>query len=669
MQLITAQRGTHFLSTLSLKSSDAEYKRRANAVRTEVAEWYYLHTKALSSDRNKIEVESIRLYQATLERSPFEKTFEVVKTTACVTKRALRRILAAKWPLADRVAIASYCIELGGYAFLDPQTVEPIGSHLAAAKELGYFFTPPSLALEMVRSSLSLSKNRRNITVLDPACGAGIFLAFAVLLSRRVKTVAGVELDPFTLELCATVLSAVAAEAERAVDIVLKQGDFLTDHQLLCPDLIVMNPPYGRVRYISPALSNKETAHGLDSESAAKLHRRLQEKTLLAASRLKRGSEDRGHPELSRHFLLKALSVVRPSGLVAALTTGAWLADRSAASMRASILETHSLTELWTFKEAARLFSTVNQATAVAFISRRLPSRDTFILRPLLSDTSELSLRSEIVSRKSLTRLESTRLPQRGGFRLDVAEAIKQAPILGNHTGIVNRRGELDLTIDRSGISESATSIRLVRGDHIREFSLSDPSGSPKHGFVSESYYREKLHTSAKAEHIAQPRVALPQCSYAEKKKRIQAAIVPAGSVLANSCNYIATVPSLFAAETDSLPLYAAAMNSLVVEWYFRLFNSNNHVANYEIDELPVVDFSRLPAKTRRRMLQLHDKCKQSPWGLARIELERLWFSCYNLTSKHVRCILYDFADALDHNILIGLMRNSALHERAGFEC
>ena len=31
-----------------------------------------------------------------------------------------------------------------------------------------------------------------------------------------------------------------------------------------------------------------------------------------------------------------------------------------------------------------------------------------------------------------------------------------------------------------------------------------------------------------------------------------------------------------------------ALLNSAVLEWYFRIFNSNNHVANYEADELPV---------------------------------------------------------------------------------
>ena len=74
-------------------------------------------------------------------------------------------------------------------------------------------------------------------------------------------------------------------------------------------------------------------------------------------------------------------------------------------------------------------------------------------------------------------------------------------------------------------------------------------------------------------------------------------AIVPKAVVLANSCNFIA----LKGACDDIIELryYWMIMNSSVVEWQFRIFSYNNHVANKEIDELSCIPYKDLSEKEK----------------------------------------------------------------------
>ena len=57
------------------------------------------------------------------------------------------------------------------------------------------------------------------------------------------------------------------------------------------------------------------------------------------------------------------------------------------------------------------------------------------------------------------------------------------------------------------------------------------------------------------------------------------------GVVAANSCNYLVWEDD---DEAKGLLFLGGLLNSTLLEWRFRLTSSNNHVNNYEIDDLPV---------------------------------------------------------------------------------
>ena len=56
--------------------------------------------------------------------------------------------------------------------------------------------------------------------------------------------------------------------------------------------------------------------------------------------------------------------------------------------------------------------------------------------------------------------------------------------------------------------------------------------------------------------------------------------------ILGNSCNYIAMQ------DVNDLKNLNILLNSQLLNWRFKVTSTNNHINNYELDELPLIDFS-----------------------------------------------------------------------------
>lgn len=53
--------------------------------------------------------------------------------------------------------------------------------------------------------------------------------------------------------------------------------------------------------------------------------------------------------------------------------------------------------------------------------------------------------------------------------------------------------------------------------------------------------------------------------------------------VLGNSCNYITVAE-------EKIPQMKTLLNSALLNWRFKITSTNNHINNYELDELPIIE-------------------------------------------------------------------------------
>jgi adenine-specific DNA-methyltransferase len=172
---------------------------------------------------------------------------------------------------------------------------------------LGAFYTPPALTRRLLDLAQEDGLNWASARVLDPASGGGAFLLEAAMrmreslagsepafiLAQLGTRLSGFELDPHAASLSQTaleiLLSDLSAASGRAAPIFVKVCDTLEAEPAELFDLVVGNPPYGRV-------------------------------TLTAAQRARYERGLYGHANLYGVFTDVAIRWTRPGGMIAYLT-------------------------------------------------------------------------------------------------------------------------------------------------------------------------------------------------------------------------------------------------------------------------------------------------------------------------------------------------------------
>lgn len=167
--------------------------------------------------------------------------------------------------LAERTGalIARFPSEDAGYLIGSIYTVMLPSAYRS---EMGAYYTPPPLVSRLLDLAEKSGVDFSHATVIDPACGGGAFLAPAAIrmlkkdkgsspewifrrISRRLK---GIEIDPFAAWMSSVLLESVLMPLcikvkRRLPEDTIIVGDALHHDKITGYDLVIGNPPYGRV--------------------------------------------------------------------------------------------------------------------------------------------------------------------------------------------------------------------------------------------------------------------------------------------------------------------------------------------------------------------------------------------------------------------------------------
>jgi Alw26I/Eco31I/Esp3I family type II restriction m6 adenine DNA methyltransferase len=486
---------------------------------------------------------------------------------------------------------------------------------LATAKTQGIFYTPAFVARYLAERGLRGWGSKRAPLVCDPALGGGIFLlAAAESLLKRFKpsvvagNLYGADTDPVAAEVAAVLVDSALGQwtpgtPPPSLGNTIVVGDSFggpvrpghveslpgaIDWSAVFPealsaregfDLVLVNPPFGRYKVDSDWAIAKEMR--LDPQSLKMMRTSGQQRAAVLRESGWYPLSTVGVLDKSRLGLERAMQLTAPGGRVGAIVPTTLTADVHSTKLRRALLEDWSLEEASEFPEAARLFYDVSQSTS-AVVARRQGRTKAVSVRSNVRN--EQDLRSPFQGTWSLNLIKALSpkcpIPVRAGGLADILEVLHRHEHIGTLPHLVNARGEVDLTVFSSVITDDPQQTPLVRGDQVdcyRTDLVSD-----KKRFVDSTTFETRLRSSAKLRHARAVRLVGRQCSYLYRPKRLSFAVVPAGQAVANSCNYLTGV------DEDMLFYLLAFLNSEVLNWRFGITNSNNHVANSEIAELPL---------------------------------------------------------------------------------
>lgn len=190
---------------------------------------------------------------------------------------------------------------------------------------LGIYYTPPALTKRIIAQATEAGVDWTRCRVLDPACGGGAFLAPVaqrilealsgcsprILIENLATRIRGYEIDPFGAWLSQVTLDAILLpiyrETGRRLPVVVSVCDALRRRPPRDRfDLVIGNPPYGRVR--------------LSREQRDRFKRSLY-----------------GHANLYGLFTDQALRFAKTGGIIAYVTPTSFLAGEYFKNLRATL--------------------------------------------------------------------------------------------------------------------------------------------------------------------------------------------------------------------------------------------------------------------------------------------------------------------------------------------
>lgn len=440
--------------------------------------------------------------------------------------------------------------------------------------EIGAFYTPPPLVARLLDQAEAAGFDLAQGTAIDPACGGGAFLAPLALrmiakesgaspewtLRRLGNRLKGIEIDPFAAWMSSVLLEAAVlplciAAKRRMADIVIV-GDALLPRELGQFDLVIGNPPYGRVK--------------LDESMRKHYSRSLY-----------------GHANLYGLFTDLALRLVKPRGIVAYLTPTSFLGGQYYKALRKLLTDESAPFSVDFISDRDGVFDDVLQETMLTTYVKSLevqPAQVSVVVPQGLNAAKVEQVGDVYVNDQGKPWL----LP-RNSKDVVFLNNIAKMPTRLTDLGYVVATGQLVWNRHKSQLRTTAESesLPLIWAESVTSEGFSFSANRRNH-----VPYINVLNSQAHL--ITLNSVILVQRTTSkEQNRRLLAAVLPqhfldenGGAVIENHLNLVHSPTGMD--PKISLRTVTALLNSEAADRAFRCISGSVAVSAYELNALPL---------------------------------------------------------------------------------
>ncbi|MDD5696532.1 MAG: TaqI-like C-terminal specificity domain-containing protein [Candidatus Pacebacteria bacterium] len=521
-------------------------------------------------------------------------------------------------------------------------------------KHFGIYYTDYSIARLITKESLNdLSVNQiLNLNVLEPCAGTGVFIIAyidevlqklgtfnSIIIQRIINKIYFSDIDDEAINILIKVLPLYIKSRYGSTigipprnyykgDILFKnEGDKIVkiDPKIIFKvsngfDVVLTNPPYKLLKangnkYKDDLNKNK---YAIDIK---KLISFIKEKSIYKFNQ--------GTLNYYKIFLEEILeNYTHSSSRIGVIIPITLLNDKQSELLRKRIINKYKLFKLYIIPEKNKFFPDISQAFCFFALDKTIPGNIIRINPRVISshdfDNNGVEVKIEHIEKISIT----APIVIENEIGWQILKKLNALPKLGTLNSIYNARGELDLTLDRNFITKEKTSLPLLRGNNVNEFS-----------YTTSNYYTDEKFVSklnGKQKYILKERIVCQQISNIHLEKRLKFTKIPGNIILGNSCNFLTFNGSLLGNQV-SLDYLLGILNSLLLNWRFKVTNSNNHVSNYELAELPIV----IPSASQKKEIEkLVYAIKEKKDRNKIYELNMEVFKLYGLNDEEIDYVL-----------------------------
>ncbi len=195
--------------------------------------------------------------------------------------------------------------------------------------------------------------------------------------------------------------------------------------------------------------------------------------------------------------------------------------------------------------------------------------------------------------------------------------------------------GELNVTSHRRYFSTDTSLPAILKGAAIQRYYFTFDMSQGKIEYLREAEYLHDYGKTKKAHHHKKERLVMQGMTGANDKIRLVMCIVPAGYYLGHSCKYI--LPP----EGIDLHFLLGFYNSKAANWFFRRFSTNSNVNGYEVENIPIPQFSQTEMTNISRLTKIIETKKLCGGNSdsEEAEIDNIVYAAYNLTLENINII------------------------------
>ncbi len=446
--------------------------------------------------------------------------------------------------------------------------------------QMGAYHTPPPLVDRLIDLAEAAGFNIEKSSVIDPSCGGGAFLVPLALrmwkadsksspkftFKRLVSRIKGIELDPFSawisrVVLESALLSLCVSSRSRLPENTIVCDDALKNHGIGSFDLVIGNPPYGRV-------------------TLSKSIRAIYKRSLY------------GHANLYGLFTDLALRLVKPTGVVAYLTPTSFLGGKYFMNLRSLILGQATPVAFDFVSDRDGVFDNVLQETILAAF--KIGQHDLKTSVSSLIPKGMHSAEIEPVGHVNIPQGTTPWLIPRSSLDSQILSAIPNMPTRLEHLGYQVSTGQLVWNRFKTQLKSKSSSktLPLIWAESVTNAGFSFSAEKRNHLPYFELLKPQKFLVTNKSCVLVQRTTSI------EQERRLIAAVLPqnfidksGGVVVENHLNMVYSNESTNLVEPAIIELL---LNAKVIDQVFRCISGSVAVSAYELNNLPLPTESQL---------------------------------------------------------------------------
>jgi len=390
-------------------------------------------------------------------------------------------------------------------------------------------------------------------------------------------------------------------------------------------DIVIGNPPYG----ILNKKQNKSESIVVPDEELD--YYRDNELYTPATS---------GMLNIFRLFIVRSVTLLKQDGIFSQIFPLAFTGDLSIKNLRKYIFDTTQIDFIEAFPERddanKRVFDEVKMSVCILQCRKKQPvPTEPFYLRinnekaisidenkNLLTVNDILTLQPEHLSLPLTTPAETRLLLKtfKMGTRfIDIGSC---------------GEGEVHMTACKSAFTNDNTKAKLLKGAIIDRYLLRDKMSQGEIVFIDEKILHELKKINM--DNVNGERIVMQGITGVNEKVRIKAMIVK-GVYCANSLNFLTLKKKI------NLKYLLGILNSKLINFIFKQFNTNSNVNGYEINNLPIVEADKEQTKKITdlvgKIISAKEKNHSADTSSLENEIDSIVYSLYQLDKAEIEII------------------------------